>query len=139
MKLLGTLHDIGKIAIPDAILHKPGRLNEDEFAVMKTHSEIGYNILKSTIEFQSIAPIVLHHHERWDGNGYPMKLKGEEIPLFSRIIAVADAYEAMTADRVYRARMTKDAAIAELNRCKGTQFDAKIVEILIEVLSSVGT
>lgn len=134
LNTIGSIHDIGKIAIPEAILHKPARLTDEEYTIMKTHSEIGYNILKSTTEFITIAPIVLHHHERWDGNGYPSKLKGEDIPLFSRIISVADAYEAMTSDRVYRPKKSKESAVAELLRCRGTQFDPTIVDLFITLI-----
>lgn len=127
----GLFHDIGKISIPDNILDKPGKLTDEEYDIIKTHPEIGYQILKAADEYSNLAIHALHHHERWDGNGYPNGLKGEEIPFFSRIIGVVDAYEAMTADRPYRKKMTKEYAISELKKYSGTQFDPKIAKIFI--------
>jgi len=127
LKLAATYHDIGKIAIPDVILKKPGRLTADEYAIIKTHAEIGYGILKAADEFSDLAEIVLSHHERWDGSGYPRGLSRNGIPLFSRIIGVADAFEAMTSERPYRGAMSLPAAIAELRNGSGTQFDPDIV------------
>ncbi len=134
LKLAGMTHDIGKIAIPDEILHKPAKLTDEEYAIIKTHAETGYKILSAAKEYHDIALAARHHHERWDGKGYPVGLKGEEIPLFSRIICVLDAFEAMTSDRVYHKAQSEEYAINELLRCSGTQFDAKIVDIFIEVL-----
>ncbi len=132
LSLAGHLHDIGKIAIPEEILHKPGRLNNEEYEIVKTHAEIGYRILNAVAEYQDVAIATRHHHERYDGNGYPDKLKGENIPLFSRIISVVDAYEAMTSNRVYRKSLGETFALEELKKCSGTQFDPKIVEIFIK-------
>ncbi|MFA6801772.1 MAG: diguanylate cyclase, partial [Acholeplasmataceae bacterium] len=132
LKLSGHLHDIGKIAIPEEILHKPAKLTEDEYEIVKTHAEIGYRILNSVEEYQNVAIATLHHHERYDGFGYPKGLKGEDIPLFSRIICIVDAYEAMVSDRVYRKALGKSFAIEELKRCSGTQFDPFIVDVFIE-------
>jgi diguanylate cyclase (GGDEF)-like protein/PAS domain S-box-containing protein len=131
IKSAGVLHDIGKIIIPPEILNKPGRLTDEEYAIVKRHSETGYQILKSSDEYAKLAEYVLYHHERWDGSGYPQGLKGEEIPLQSRIISVADAYEAMTAIRPYQITQTKEAATAELLRCAGTQFDPRIVDVFV--------
>jgi diguanylate cyclase (GGDEF)-like protein/PAS domain S-box-containing protein len=132
LKLAGFLHDIGKIIIPADILNKSTQLTDDEFELIKRHSESGYQILKAIEEYSSIAEIVLCHHERWDGHGYPRKLKGTSIPLMSRIISVADAYEAMTADRPYRKAISKVEAAQELSRNSGKQFDPKIAQVFIE-------
>ncbi len=134
IKTAALLHDIGKIAVPSEVLRKQARLNFDEYEAMKKHSEIGYQILKSVDEYHRFATIVLHHHERWDGNGYPYGLKGTEIPLASRIICVADAFEAMTANRCYQARREYTVAIEELIKCSWTQFDGDIVNIFVRGL-----
>lgn len=140
LELLATLHDIGKISISDEIINKKSRLTDDEMEEMKRHTEIGYNITQSTIEFQRISEYILAHHERWDGNGYPRKFKGEEIPLLSRIIAVVDSYDAMTNDRPYRKACSQEYAVNEIKACSGTQFDPKIAKIFIEkVLGKNGT
>jgi len=132
LEVAGTLHDIGKIATPDAILTKPSRLTPEEYDIIKNHTETGYQILKAADEYTNLAEYALTHHEHWNGNGYPMKLKGEEIPLFSRIIGIADAYEAMTSNRPYRKAMSMESAIDELKRYAGTQFDPRIVDIFIK-------
>ena len=125
-RLAGSLHDLGKLAIPEEILRKPGPLNEAERLVLERHPQIGYRMLDS-LGVEPVATWVLHHHERWDGNGYPEQKAGAEIPLGARILFVADAYDAMTTDRVYRGRLSHDRAIAELERCAGTQFDPEVV------------
>jgi len=135
LELLASLHDIGKIGIDDRILNKPGRLNDEEWIEMKKHPEIGHRIAMSSPELSPIAEYILYHHERWDGTGYPQSLKGEQIPLLSRIISIADAYDAMTSDRPYRKRMREEDAVAEILRNSGTQFDPKLTNIFIcEVL-----
>jgi diguanylate cyclase (GGDEF)-like protein/PAS domain S-box-containing protein len=134
LELLSTLHDIGKIGISDLLLNKPGKLSEEEWIEMKKHPEIGYRIAMSTSELAPIAEYILYHHERWDGNGYPQGLKGTEIPLLSRIIAVADAYDAMTEDRPYRVAMSQQEAVDELRYNAGKQFDPNIVEIFLSEL-----
>jgi HD-GYP domain-containing protein (c-di-GMP phosphodiesterase class II) len=126
------MHDIGKITIPDHILKKPGKLTEDEWQVMKSHTTNGYQILRSADKYTRLADYALTHHERWDGKGYPKGLKQEEIPFFSRIIGICDAYEAMTSDRPYRKAMSKEYAINELKNCSGLQFDPHLVKIFIE-------
>jgi diguanylate cyclase (GGDEF)-like protein len=133
IEIAGTLHDIGKIGLPDSVLRKRGGLNEGERAQVRRHPEIGAEILKSG-NFEDIRGWILAHHERPDGRGYPKGLSGEEIPFEARILAVADAYEAMTADRVYRSAIAKHAARAELLRCAGTQFDPRIVAALLAAL-----
>jgi diguanylate cyclase (GGDEF)-like protein/PAS domain S-box-containing protein len=132
LELAGLFHDIGKISIPDSILHKPGKLTEEEFEIVKTHTENGYNILRAADEYSNLAEYALSHHEYWNGKGYPRGLKGKETPLFSRIICIVDAYEAMTSDRVYRKAMSEDMAIKEIIRCSGTQFDPELARVFIE-------
>ncbi len=131
LKMAGLYHDIGKISIPDQILGKPSKLTKEEFEIIKSHTENGYNILRAADQYSNLAEFALSHHERWDGKGYPRGLSGEMIPLFARIISVADAYEAMTSDRPYRKAMSKDDAIKEIIRNSGTQFDPKIARIFV--------
>jgi diguanylate cyclase (GGDEF)-like protein len=126
------LHDLGKIGISERILHKPARLTPEEFAIIQLHPRIGYKLIEQVPSLRAVAPAILHHHERYDGNGYPSGLKGEQIPLEARIVCVADAFSAMTADRPYRARMPLQAACEELERHAGTQFDPEIARIFIE-------
>jgi HD-GYP domain-containing protein (c-di-GMP phosphodiesterase class II) len=114
LKLAGLYHDIGKIAIPDAILDKPDTLTDEEFELMKTHTEIGYQILRAADDYSRLAEYALSYHERWDGKGYPRGIEKEDIPLFARIIALADSYDPMTTNRVYRSKMTKEAEKVEL-------------------------
>jgi diguanylate cyclase (GGDEF)-like protein/putative nucleotidyltransferase with HDIG domain len=125
-RLAGSLHDLGKLAIPEEILRKPGPLNEAERLVLERHPQIGFRMLDS-LGVEPVASWVLHHHERWDGRGYPDKLGEDQIPLGSRILFVADAYDAMTSERVYRRKLSHDSAIDELERCAGTQFDPHVV------------
>jgi diguanylate cyclase (GGDEF)-like protein len=132
-RLAGSLHDLGKLAIPEEILRKPGPLTPPERLVLERHSQIGFRMLES-LDVNPVAEWVLHHHERWDGTGYPNGLAGEEIPLGARIIFVADAYDAMTSDRAYRGRLTPREAVAELERCAGTQFDPEIVSVFAREL-----
>jgi diguanylate cyclase (GGDEF)-like protein/putative nucleotidyltransferase with HDIG domain len=126
-RLAGRLHDLGKLAISEEILRKPDPLSDEERAILRRHAQIGFRMLES-LGVEPLASWVLHHHERWDGNGYPSGLSGYEIPLGARIIFVADAFDAMTSDRVYRRAVSRDAALAELTRCAGTQFDPAVVE-----------
>lgn len=132
LKTVGLLHDIGKIAIDDKILNKPGQLTNEEWNEIKRHPEIGYRILSSVNDTAELAELVLAHHERWDGKGYPKGLKGEEIPLQARIIAIADAYDAMTSERAYRNSLSEEAALEELRENAGTQFDPEIIRVFIE-------
>jgi diguanylate cyclase (GGDEF)-like protein/putative nucleotidyltransferase with HDIG domain len=126
IRLAGSLHDVGKLAIPEDVLRKPGPLNEAERLVLERHPQIGFRMLDS-LGVEPVATWVLHHHERWDGAGYPERLTGEEIPLGARILFVADAYDAMTTERVYRGPLTHEQAVRELERCAGTQFDPDVV------------
>ena len=127
------LHDIGKIGIPDVILNKQGKLTDDEFNIIRQHPAIGDNIVGKLKLFHSVADIVRHHHERFDGQGYPDGLRGHDISLGARIVAVADAFDAMTSARAYRTAFTLSQAIAETQRCQGTQFDPEIVAILVDL------
>src|SRR3989475_6235814 len=132
---LGALfHDIGKIGIPEHILRKPSALTDEEWAEMKTHPVIGANLIGEVPNLERIRPIVLAHHERFDGTGYPSGLKGDEIPLAAQIIAVGDAYEAMTSERPYRIRLPHDLAIVELRHVSGTQLNPIVVEAFIRQL-----
>ena len=132
LKTVGLLHDIGKIAIDENILNKPGKLTDDEWEEIKRHPEIGYRILSTVNDMSEMAEYVLAHHERWDGKGYPKGLKGEEIPLQSRIITIADAYDAMTSERSYRSALPEEVAIEELKKNAGIQFDPELVKVFIE-------
>ncbi|SHJ49661.1 HD-GYP domain-containing protein [Desulfofundulus thermosubterraneus] len=122
------LHDIGKIGVPDQILRKPGRLLSHEYAIIQRHPEIGYNILVKSRQLKRVAVMVLHHHERWDGKGYPRGLKGEAIPLGSRIIALCDTVDAMTSERPYRPPLSWQQCRQEIVAGKAGQFDAVLVE-----------
>jgi diguanylate cyclase (GGDEF)-like protein len=133
IRLAGSLHDLGKLAIPEEILRKPAPLTEAERLVLERHPQIGFRMLES-LGVDPVAEWVLHHHERWDGAGYPDGVYGEEIPLGARIIFVADAYDAMTTDRVYRPRLSEGEALAELQRCAGTQFDPEVVAAFADEL-----
>ncbi len=134
VEYIGLLHDIGKIGIPDDIINKPSKLTDEEYAIVKTHPMIGYNILKNVTEFQDLSIGARWHHERYDGKGYPDQLKGEEIPEIARIVGVADAYDAMTSKRSYRGILPQETIISEIERCSGTQFDPKIAKIMLELI-----
>ncbi|HEX9758326.1 MAG TPA: HD domain-containing phosphohydrolase [Nitrospiria bacterium] len=134
IKYAAILHDIGKIGIPESILNKPGPLTEEEFEVMKKHPELGSNIVKQIKFLAPVAPLIFHHQERFDGKGYPIGLSGDAIPMGSRIIAVLDAFDAMTSDRVYRKAPGKVRAIAELKQFSGTQFDPQVVAAFLNLL-----
>ncbi len=137
LEMAAYLHDIGKIGVPGDILLKPGRLDDNEMAQMRHHPLIGANILKPVAFPWAITPVVRHHHEAYDGSGYPAGLKGEEIPLLARILTVADSFEAMTADRPYRRGRSVAEAVEELEACAGGQFDPRIVSIFVEVVSGL--
>ena len=134
---IGALfHDIGKIGVPDAILRKETKLTDDEYSEIKNHPAIGAHILSSAEIFKDIIPIVKHHHEKYDGNGYPGRLKGEEIPYLARIAAIADTFDAMTSKRTYRDALPLETVIAEFERCRGTQFDPKLDDVFLDILKN---
>lgn len=134
LRQIALLHDIGKIGIPDRVLNKPGRLTDEEYEIMKTHVKRGAEILKNFTIIDNVAEGALYHHERYDGKGYAKGLKGEQIPLNARIIGIADAFDAMTSNRVYRGKLDMDTVIAELKRGRGTQFDPKIDDIMLSLI-----
>lgn len=133
IEISGLLHDIGKIAIPQAILCKAGKLSDEEFVIMKTHPSNSEKLISSIKKLENIAPGIKHHHERWDGRGYPDKLAGEDIPYSARIIAIADTYDAMTSTRSYRKALTHEIAIDEIKKCAGTQFDPVLAQKFVEI------
>lgn len=134
LKQGALFHDVGKIGIPDAILQKPGKLTDEEYDDIKNHPSIGAKILAPAKIFSDLIPMVLNHHERFDGKGYPVGLAGEDIPLMARIVCVADSFDAMTSDRSYRPRFTVIAALEEIERCKGAQFDPLVVDAFMIAL-----
>lgn len=133
IEISGLLHDIGKIAIPQSILCKPGKLDDNEFTIMKTHPVNSEKLIASIEKLHEVAPGIKHHHERWDGRGYPDKLAGEDIPYSARIIAIADTYDAMTSTRSYRKALSHEVAIEEIKRCAGAQFDPTLAQKFIEI------
>lgn len=135
LKLVASLHDIGKVAISDYILSKPSKLTQDEWEEMKRHSEIGYRIAQSALEISHIAEYILFHHEHWDGKGYPQGRSGEAIPLLSRIITIVDSYDVMVNSRPYKNKMSIEEALEEIKRCSGTQFDPVLSELFIRLMS----
>ena len=135
LQIGGPLHDIGKLAISDEVLAKPGRLDEDELAQIREHPRLGARLLLRLAAFRGALPYVLYHHERWDGGGYSTGRAGEQIPLEARVLAVADAFDAMTSDRPYRPALDRDEAVAEVARCAGTQFDPEVVRVFLELFA----
>src|SRR4029450_2631009 len=133
LRLGGPLHDIGKLAVSNEVLHKEGRLDDDELAEIREHPKNGAKLLLRVAALRAAIPYVLYHHERWDGTGYPSGKAGEEIPIEARVLAVADAFDAMTSDRPYRPALSHDEALAEGERCAGTQFDPQIARIFLEL------
>lgn len=129
--IAGMVHDVGKIGVPEAVLTKPGRLTQEEFAQVKLHPEIGAKILQDIRQMHDLIPGVLYHHEQWDGSGYPHGLSGEEIPLFGRLVGLADAFDAMSSDRTYRAALKLEEVLAEIRRCAGKQFDPVLAEAFL--------
>ena len=138
LELGSLLHDVGKIGVYDAILNKPAPLTREEYETLKGHPLRGVRLLGPIKQLSRIIPCIRHHHERLDGSGYPDGLKGERIPLWARILAVADAFDSMTSDRPYRKALSSEAAIDELKRCVMTQFDPEIVKTFIDILSGRG-
>jgi HD-GYP domain-containing protein (c-di-GMP phosphodiesterase class II) len=129
----GLVHDVGKIGVPESVLCKPGKLTDDEFGLIKMHPEIGARILQDIRQMQDLLPGVMHHHERWDGNGYPHGLAEKDIPLFGRLIGLADAFDAMISTRTYRSAMDLDTVLGEIRRCAGTQFDPELAEVFLQL------
>jgi diguanylate cyclase (GGDEF)-like protein len=137
LAILTSLHDIGKIGIPDSILEKAGPLTKEEWKVMRAHPKIGARIVSGSRELAHISESILAHHEKWDGSGYPKGLAGEDIPLISRILAIVDAYDAMTSDRAYRKAMPSEEALAEIKRCAGSQFDPDLAEVFLTMMEEM--
>lgn len=133
---IALMHDIGKIGIPDAILNKPSKLTDEEFVLMKQHAEIGDGLLKEVDTVEGLSDGVRHHHERYDGKGYPDGLAGDEIPLVAKILCIADCFDAMTSNRIYRKRLSDEQVRAELEKCAGSQFDPQLVKVFCELLDS---
>jgi len=136
LQIGGLFHDIGKIGVPDTILQKEAKLTDDEYSEIKNHPSIGAHILSTATIFKEIIPIVKHHHERYDGHGYPGQLQGENIPYLARITAIADTFDAMTSKRSYRDALPMETVISEFERCKGTQFDPKLADAFLDILNN---
>jgi len=134
LKIGGLFHDIGKIGVPDSILLKESKLTDDEYSEIKNHPSIGSHILSTATLFHDIIPIVKHHHERYDGHGYPSQLQGENIPYLARITAIADSFDAMTSRRTYRNSLPLETVIAEFEKCRGTQFDPNLTDVFLDIL-----
>jgi HD-GYP domain-containing protein (c-di-GMP phosphodiesterase class II) len=132
LRLGGSLHDVGKIAVNPDVLRKPGPLTEEELAQIRRHPVTGARLVECFDDFEAALPYVLHHHERWDGSGYPHGLRGETIPVEARLLGVADAFDAMTSKRAYRSALSVDQALSELRRCAGAQFDPDLAEKFID-------
>ena len=136
LRVGGLFHDIGKIGIPDSILLKEAKLTDDEYSQIKNHPSIGSHILCNAEVFQDIIPIVKHHHERYDGNGYPARLEGNDIPYLARISSVADTFDAMTSKRTYRNALPLDVVKSEIEKCSGSQFDPDIAKVFLDILEN---
>jgi putative nucleotidyltransferase with HDIG domain len=137
LRVGGPLHDIGKLAVSDEVLRKEGRLDDHELAQIREHPKIGAKLLLKVSALREAIPYVLYHHERWDGTGYPSGKAGEEIPVEARVLAIADAFDAMTSDRPYRRALTREQALTEVERCSGTQFDPRIAQVFLELFAEV--
>jgi len=133
MHIAGLVHDVGKIGVPESVLLKPGRLTDEEFGWIRLHPEMGYRILKDIPQLNDVLPGVLHHHERWDGKGYPHNLAGEDIPLIARLIALADSFDAMSSSRTYRKAMSRSTVLEEIRNNAGTQFDPSLVPAFVSL------
>ncbi|MFQ6001886.1 MAG: HD-GYP domain-containing protein, partial [Anaerolineae bacterium] len=133
LRIAAPLHDVGKVGISSAVLNKPARLTQAEWVMIQAHPVASAQMAERVTAFKEAVPIIRHHHERWDGTGYPDGLKGEEIPLLARILAVADGFEAMTSERPYRWARTEEEALAELKKGAGSQWDPKVVEVFVKM------
>jgi len=133
VRLAGMVHDLGKIGVPEAVLRKAGKLTDEEFEMIKLHPDVGRKIVQEIPLLFRVIPAVLHHHERWDGRGYPSKLKEESIPFFARILAVADSFDAMCSTRCYSRPIPREKVIEEITRCQGNQYDPEVVEAFLRV------
>jgi HD-GYP domain-containing protein (c-di-GMP phosphodiesterase class II) len=131
LRLGGSLHDVGKIAVDAKVLRKPGPLSSEELAHIRTHPAAGARLIEGVVDLAPALPYVLHHHERWDGTGYPARHAGERIPLGARVLGVADAFDAMTSHRPYRPALSVDCALGEVERCAGTQFDPRLARTFL--------
>ncbi len=138
LRMAALVYDIGKVGIPVEVLNRRGALTDEEMRAVRQHPEVGKRLLESTMRLNALLPVVLHHHERWDGTGYPDGLRGEQIPFAARVIALCDTWEAMVTDRAYRRALGYDEAVAELRRGSGTQFDPALVEVFIASLQTAG-
>jgi HD-GYP domain-containing protein (c-di-GMP phosphodiesterase class II) len=127
------VHDVGKIGVPEAVLCKPGRLTDEEFAHIKRHPQIGHDILKDIPGMADILPGVLHHHEHWSGGGYPHGLKADEIPVIARVLTLCDTFDAMSSTRSYRKALTREHILAEIVKCAGRQFDPELAEKFVKL------
>ena len=136
LRLGGLFHDIGKIGVPDSILQKEAKLTDDEYSQIKQHPNIGVHILSHAKMFKDILPIVEHHHEKYDGSGYPGKLKGDNIPYLARITAIADSFDAMNSKRSYRDPLPAEVIISEFEKCKGIQFDPEMDDVFLDILKN---
>lgn len=136
LRIGGLFHDVGKIGVPDSILQKESKLTDNEYSEIKNHPSIGAHILSTATIFHDIIPIVKHHHEKYDGTGYPGRLQGENIPYLARIAAIADSFDAMTSRRTYRDSLPIDVVIDEFRKCKGTQFDPKLADVFLDILEN---
>lgn len=132
--IVGLIHDIGKIKIPSDVLNKPGSLTDEEFETMKRHAQYGAEMLTIIEGAEAVVPVIHHHHERYDGRGYPKGLRGEQIPLLSRMLAICDTFDAMTTNRCYKEPVTLEECIEEIKMCSGTQFDPTICDLFIEFI-----
>ncbi len=132
----GLMHDAGKISVPDAVLNKPGKLDDGEFQLIKSHTTNGARMLRNYTAIEGLKEVALYHHEKYNGKGYPTGTAGKEIPLYARVVCVADSYDAMSSNRVYRNKLTKEQIISELERCAGTQFDPEIVPYMVDMIKS---
>ena len=133
LRIAGPLHDVGKVGIPSSVLNKPTGLTEAEWVMIQAHPQVSANVAQQVTAFEAAVPVIRHHHERWDGTGYPDGLKGEDIPLLARILAVADGFQAMTSERPYRRARTEEEALAELENGAGTQWDPEVVKLFLKL------